>query len=62
MAAIDAAVETEMGRARLPGLTLGLTDRDGTLLFRTYGFADLGARLPVTPDTLFERVAARNDA
>jgi hypothetical protein len=30
-AAIDAAVETEMERARLPGLTLGLTDRDGTL-------------------------------
>jgi len=51
-----------MERARPPGLTLGLTDRDGTLLFRTYGFADLGARLPVTPDTLFERVAARNDA
>jgi CubicO group peptidase (beta-lactamase class C family) len=54
MAAIDAAVETEMERARLPGLTLGLTDRDGTLLIRTYGFADLRARLPVTPDTLFE--------
>jgi D-alanyl-D-alanine carboxypeptidase len=54
IAAIDAAVEAEMERARLPGLTLGLTDRDGTLLIRTYGFADLGARLPVTPDTLFE--------
>jgi CubicO group peptidase (beta-lactamase class C family) len=43
-----------MERARLPGLTLGLTDRDGTLLIRTYGFADLGSRLPVTPETLFE--------
>ena len=54
VAAIDAAVETEMHRARLPGLTLGLTDRDGTLLIRTYGFADLGSQQPVTPDTLFE--------
>jgi CubicO group peptidase (beta-lactamase class C family) len=53
-AAIDAAVETEMERARQPGLTLGLTDRDGTLLIRTYGFADLASRQPVTPDTLFE--------
>jgi D-alanyl-D-alanine carboxypeptidase len=54
VAAIDAAVETEMERARQPGLTLGLTDRDGTLLIRTYGFADLASRQPVTPDTLFE--------
>lgn len=43
-----------MERARQPGLTLGLTDRDGTLLIRTYGFADLGSRLAVAPDTLFE--------
>jgi len=53
-AAIDDAVRTEMERARLPGLTLGLTDRDGTLLIRSYGFADLASRRPVTPDTLFE--------
>ncbi|MDQ2967882.1 MAG: beta-lactamase family protein [Actinomycetota bacterium] len=54
VAAIDDAVRTEMERARQPGLTLGLTDRDGTLLIRNYGFADLGSREPVTPDTLFE--------
>jgi CubicO group peptidase (beta-lactamase class C family) len=54
VAAIDVAAETEMERARQPGLTLGLTDRDGTLLIRTYGFADLASRRPVTPDTLFE--------
>ena len=30
MAAIDAAVETEMEHSRQPGLTLGLTDREGT--------------------------------
>ncbi len=54
VAAIDAAAETAIERARQPGLTLGLTDRDGTLLIRTYGFADLASRQPVTPDTLFE--------
>jgi CubicO group peptidase (beta-lactamase class C family) len=54
LAAIDAAVETEMDRTRQPGLTLGLTDRDGTLLVRTYGFADLASQQQVTPDTLFE--------
>lgn len=54
VAAIDDAVRVEMERARQPGLTLGLTDRDGTVLIRTYGFADLASRQPVTPETLFE--------
>jgi D-alanyl-D-alanine carboxypeptidase len=54
VAAIDAAARTEMERARQPGLTLGLTDRDGTLVTRTYGLADLASRQPVTPETLFE--------
>jgi CubicO group peptidase (beta-lactamase class C family) len=54
LAAIDDAVRAEMERARQPGLTLGLTDRDSTLLIRTYGFANLGSRQPVTPETLFE--------
>jgi D-alanyl-D-alanine carboxypeptidase len=54
VAAIDDAVRTEMERARQPGLTLGLTDRDSTLLIRTYGFANLASRQPVTPETLFE--------
>ncbi len=43
-----------MERGQIPGLTLGVTDRDGTILVRTYGFAELQSRLPVTPDTLFE--------
>jgi D-alanyl-D-alanine carboxypeptidase len=54
VAAIDAAAKTEMERARQPGLTLGLTDRDGTLLVRSYGLADLASKQPVTRDTLFE--------
>jgi CubicO group peptidase (beta-lactamase class C family) len=47
-------VESELERTRQPGLTLGLTDRDGTLAVRTYGFAELESRRLVTADTLFE--------
>jgi D-alanyl-D-alanine carboxypeptidase len=54
LAAIDDAARVAMERGRIPGLTLGLTDRDGTILIRTYGFAELTSRRPVTPDTLFE--------
>jgi CubicO group peptidase (beta-lactamase class C family) len=54
VAAIDAAVESEMACGRQPGLTLGVTDRDTTLAVRTYGFADLAAHQPVMPETLFE--------
>ena len=53
-ARIDASVESEMERGRQPGLTLGITDRDTTLTVRSYGFADLAAQRPVTPETLFE--------
>jgi D-alanyl-D-alanine carboxypeptidase len=52
--AIDAAARREIERAQQPGLTLGLTDRDGTLLIRTYGVANLATGEPVTPETLFE--------
>jgi CubicO group peptidase (beta-lactamase class C family) len=52
--AIDAAVRSEMERGRQPGLALGVTDRDGTLAVRTYGFADLASLQPVTPESLFE--------
>jgi CubicO group peptidase (beta-lactamase class C family) len=54
VATIDAAVQSEMERGQQPGLTLGLTDGEGTLAIRTYGFADLAAQQPVTPETLFE--------
>ena len=43
-----------MEQSEQPGVALGLTDRDGTLAVRTYGFADLAARRPVESDSLFE--------
>jgi CubicO group peptidase (beta-lactamase class C family) len=52
--AVDAAVRHELERTKQPGLTLGITDREGTLAVRVYGLADLASRQPVTTDTLFE--------
>jgi CubicO group peptidase (beta-lactamase class C family) len=37
-----------------PGLALALVDRAGVMTVRTYGYADLDRRLPVTPATRFE--------
>jgi CubicO group peptidase (beta-lactamase class C family) len=53
-AQLDRYIEREMAAANTPGLALALTDRERTLRVATYGFADLAARTPVTPDTLFE--------
>jgi CubicO group peptidase (beta-lactamase class C family) len=54
VAAIDALARNELERTGQPGAVLGLTDRDATLAVRTYGFAELASRRPVTADTLFE--------
>src|SRR5918999_6017373 len=53
-ARIDAYVAQTMRQEGTPGLALGLTSRDRTLRVATYGFADRGARIPVTPEHLFE--------
>jgi CubicO group peptidase (beta-lactamase class C family) len=53
-AALDAAARSELERTGQPGLTLGVTDRDGTLVVRSYGVADLATEAPIAPDTLFE--------
>ena len=53
-AQLDRIIERRMAADNTPGLALALTDRERTLRVATYGFADLAARTPVTPDTLFE--------
>ena len=52
--AIDAEAETMVARSGQPGLALALTDRDGVLLARTYGAADVASGAPLSPETLFE--------
>jgi CubicO group peptidase (beta-lactamase class C family) len=38
----------------LPGLSLAITDRNSILAAESFGYADLAARTPVAPTTLFE--------
>jgi CubicO group peptidase (beta-lactamase class C family) len=53
-ARIDAFVRRVMRADRTPGLALAVTDRNRTLRVATYGFANLDARTPVAPGTLFQ--------
>ncbi len=52
--AIDTAARRLMAEHRMPGLALALTSRRKLLFHRTYGFADLKLRTPVTSETLFQ--------
>jgi len=51
---LDQFIEEYMEGSNYPGLAIALTDREKLLHISTHGFADLAARTPVTPDTLFE--------
>lgn len=51
---IDLLVKQRMKQANLPGWAIAVTDREKLLWVSTNGFADLKARIPVTPDSLFE--------
>jgi D-alanyl-D-alanine carboxypeptidase len=51
---LDSVVEAHMRAANTPGLALAVTDRDKLLHVSTHGFADMGAQIPLTLDTLFE--------
>jgi len=52
-ARLDEYIEKKMQAAQIPGLALALTDREHLLRVSTYGFADLAAERPVTPETVF---------
>jgi D-alanyl-D-alanine carboxypeptidase len=51
---LDQFVEQQMDANALPGLALAITDRAQLVYLATYGLADIGQKLPVTPETLFE--------
>ncbi|MGH2535333.1 MAG: serine hydrolase domain-containing protein [Thermomicrobiales bacterium] len=51
---LDEFVRKRMQGDNTPGISLAITDRERTLHAATYGYADLAAKTPVTPDTLFE--------
>jgi D-alanyl-D-alanine carboxypeptidase len=51
---LDEYIERHMNEIGAPGMTVALVNRDGLMRASQYGFADLKARLPVAPETLFE--------
>src|SRR3954470_3392383 len=54
LAAIRAYGEAHRALWALPGMTLGLTTPDGFSTVLDFGYANLDARTPITPDTLFQ--------
>src|SRR5215212_1278068 len=54
LAQIDRYVEASMQAQATPGVALAVTDRERLLATRTYGYADLAARNPISDETLFE--------
>ena len=51
---IDQYVERLMPERGIPGLALAITDGNGLLANRNYGYADIAALAPVDDETLFE--------
>lgn len=51
---VDEFISREIERNGPPGLALAVTDAERTLAVRTYGYADLSARLRVRPEHLFQ--------
>jgi CubicO group peptidase (beta-lactamase class C family) len=51
---LDAFVLREMREHRIPGVSLALTDRQRLLRVKTYGYANLDSKAPLTPDHLLE--------
>lgn len=54
MERVDAFVAKWMAAERTPAIQLAITDRNGLLAQRAYGFADLAAQRPLSDDHLFE--------
>jgi CubicO group peptidase (beta-lactamase class C family) len=51
---LDAFAKRHMREVGAPGMTIALADRGGLLRASVHGFADVKARTPVTPATLFQ--------
>ncbi|MFQ6100265.1 MAG: serine hydrolase domain-containing protein [Anaerolineae bacterium] len=51
---LDQFIEQKMKVTNVPGMAVAVTDREKLLRVSTYGFADVAAQTPVTPEMLFE--------
>lgn len=54
LSALDQFVERHRKERGVPGLTLGIADRNGVVAAKTYGHADIKTGLPLTAQNLFE--------
>jgi CubicO group peptidase (beta-lactamase class C family) len=52
-AAIDTAIQEQIKKYNIPGLTIAVTDGNRIVYSRAYGWADLENGVRVTPETLF---------
>src|SRR5437867_868932 len=53
---LDRAIEDEMARQQIPGLSLAVVRKGEIVRLQAYGFGDLEWRAKATPDTRFEIV------
>lgn len=51
---LDKFIDQKMESLNIPGIALALTNGEKLLRVSTYGFSDIAAQTPVTPNTLFE--------
>jgi CubicO group peptidase (beta-lactamase class C family) len=51
---LDRFIEQKMKIANIPGMAVAMTDRERLLRVSTYGFADVAAQTPLTPEMLIE--------
>ena len=51
---LDQFIEQKIKVTNVPGMAVAVTDREKLLRVSTYGFADVAAQAPVTPEMLFE--------
>jgi CubicO group peptidase (beta-lactamase class C family) len=54
IASIDTFVATEMARAHVPGVAVGIYSRGNVLLAKGYGLANVELAVPVKPETIFQ--------
>jgi len=55
---IEQFVNTQMKRAKIPGLALSIVKENKTVYQKGYGFSDIKKREPASPSTLFEMASA----
>lgn len=51
---LDQFIEQKVKVANVPGMAVAVTDREKLIRVSTYGYADVSAQTPVTPEMLFE--------